>query len=192
MPGGFAALATALLVVGTLLLVSPIDQGRVSSTKMDSGTWLEVPVPASTSWTGSSVEVQLSWGTVDPPSSCTGYCPSRFGTSPANLTYLLVFDCGRASCASDGNYSVVGTTAQATGGSTGFVATPGHFYQVWLLVAPNDLPVPSTPVRYALETPIANGFFGAALIALGVSVALESARRWRRRANQAPLPHAYL
>lgn len=185
------ALATALIVVGALLLESPISEGRASSTTLNSGTWLDLPVPTSASWTGSSVDVQLSWGTVSPP-PYSGNCPDRCPAAPYNLTYLLVFDCGAAPCASTGNYSVVGSTAQATGGSTGFVATPGHFYQVWLLVAPADLPVPSTPVRYALETPILSGFFGVAMIAVGVGVGLEAPRRWRRQLKALTLQNSYL
>jgi hypothetical protein len=183
------AVVTALIVVGSALVGAPVSQGRVYTTLLDSGQWLDVPIPATASWTGSAVDVLLSWGTVYPP-GCTGLCgPSRYGYPPqvTNLTYLLIFDCGKQRCTLTGNYTFVGATEVDTGGNTGFVATPGHYYQVWLMASTNSTQVTSIPVRYALQGPILGGVFGAVGVAWGGLAAVEAAGRWwgRRKGGRA-------
>jgi hypothetical protein len=149
------ALSAGMIVAGARLIVAPIDQGRVYSTNLDSGQWLDVPVPVSTSWSGSAIYVQLSWGTAALPSNCFGVaCPSRDEPSPSNFTYLMVFDCGPTPCTWGRNYSYVGSTDLSPGGNSAYPGIPGHHYQVWLMGSSNSSRVTSVPVRYALETPI--------------------------------------
>jgi hypothetical protein len=179
---------TVAVLLGGLVFLSPIDQGPVSTAQLDSGTSVDVAVPRSTSWTGAPVDVLLSWGTTEPPSTCSGYCPSRFGPDPTNLTHLVVYDCGTAPCTGTGNYTLLGSTDAATGGSSGFPAAPGHHYQVWVWASQNTSPLTSTPVRYAVESPVLGGAAGAAMLVAGGSAMVAAVLRWRRRRSRTGAP----
>jgi hypothetical protein len=184
------AVATALIVVGSALAIAPIDQGTTYSTTLDSGQWLDIAVPTTAAWTGAPVDVLLSWGTAYQP-SCRGP-QACFSPPVGNVTSLLVLDCGLAPCTWDRNYSVIGSTEPEYGGSSGFVALPGHHYQVWLMAPVNASPGISVPVRYALETPILGGVFGAVGVAWGILAAVEAARRWRARRTGDAVEKAFL
>ncbi|MCI4327214.1 MAG: hypothetical protein L3K16_06245 [Thermoplasmata archaeon] len=173
------AVAAALILGGSVLVVTPLSQGSVSSTNLDSGQWLDVPVPRVSSWTGSPVDVLLSWGTVYVPRCEVGYYCLRYSPPLGNRTYLLVFDCGPAPCRFGVNYTFVGATDDGTGGNTGFVAIPGDHYQVWLMAETNDSPSTAIPVRFALQTPILGGVFGTVGVAWGAIAAIEAVRRWQ-------------
>jgi hypothetical protein len=189
------ALAATLVVVGSLLVTSPIEQGAVRSDRLNSGQWIDVPVPAATSWTGSSVDVLLSWGAVDAP-VCAGAagCPAH-SPSPSpqyEPTFLLVFDCGGSPCAANQNYTLVGSSDVATGGSAGFVATPSHHYQVWLLVPVNSSPQTLVPVRFALNTPLFGGYLGAGAVAGGIAAGLVAVVQGQRERRGRPSAKAFL
>ena len=164
-----------LVVLGSALLVAPLDQGPVTSTMVSSGSWVEVAVPSSASLVGASVEVLLSWGTLPAPCAPHGVNCIRPSIEQSNL---VVFDCGPGACADGGSYSLVGGTDAAMGGRAEFNATPGDHYeiQVWTdSGSPLGTPI---PVRYALVTPVLQGGFGAVLVALGALLALVTVRQW--------------
>ena len=167
------ALGTVGIVLGSVLLVTPVDARPLGSTTLVSGNWFDLAVPATASWTGQGVQVTLSWGS--PPPDCFRR-PTCYSPAP-EPTYLLVFDCGGAPCRPGVNYSYLGNTDTARyQGSSGFDAVPGHHYQVWAWDAYNVSSGPAVPVRYGLNTPVLGGFFGAGLIVAGVAGAAEGVR----------------
>jgi hypothetical protein len=161
------AVGIGLAVAGAFLLVAPIASTPYSVTHVVPGSWFELTVPRAASWTGAAVGVQIGWGTPLPPCAGSGVdCEI-----PYEPAFLMVYDCGEDTCSPVGNGSYVGTSETATNGSTGFMAIPGHNYQVWVWIASNSSDHGPVPVTYSLETPVLDGGFGAGLIGGGALVA---------------------
>lgn len=171
------ALAAVFLVLGPVLLVAPVHQGRAVRTSVASGTWFDVSVPTSSSWTGQGVQVGLGWGT---PGVVCPRSISCFEPAPRS-TYLIVFDCGTSTCEASANYSVVGNTDTVNfAGTSGFDAIPGHQYQVWAWDSGNVSSNLTIPVRYWLNTPLLGGAFGAGVIVVGAALAVLEVRHHLR------------
>ncbi|MCI4355811.1 MAG: hypothetical protein L3K18_01535, partial [Thermoplasmata archaeon] len=132
-------------------------------------------VPADTSWTGSPVDLELSWGALPPP--CPGFGVACQGEYPKSS--VQVYDCGATPCASNQTYPLLVSTNPAPGGNTEINATPGEHYQVWAWagsLAPSNTTI---RVRSAVDGPLFDGVFGAAMVGFGIEAAVVGAVQWR-------------
>lgn len=178
-----AAAGILLIPAGLAVTVAPISSGQPTTTAVIPGNWTSVEVPRLASFTGASVEVDLSW-------VVGNYC-AGFGCGPTRVSpdpvWLVVLDCGLGPCDPSSNGSIVGATAPSLFLSeTAFSASPGHDYQLWAFREHDPFTNwnTSVPVTWTVVAPPLGGFLGVTLAAFGVVAIVHSFRRlW-------PLPKA--
>jgi hypothetical protein len=181
------AAGICVVVVGAFLLVAPIAAGTVTSATIRVGESIDVSVPWTASISGTSVTVVLQLEGDGCPSTILPFqgadCP-WFGPLP----YLVVMDCGAASCQADRSYTVVGITPTTPPPAlVDFSADPGHSYELLAEPLTNGTDNASIAFDYALETPVLGGTAGAAAL-VGGAIAVVQGVRLPRPPLGAPVP----
>ena len=182
MLGRITALGSLLIIAGVYLVLAPIATTNPMSTSVPSATWVEVSVPSTSSLLGGPVELSLAWGVSN---VCRG---GPVCTNPSPQSYLIIFDCGTATCLPGVNYTLVGSTDAVYQGTTLFSVTPGHHYEVWacLVHFPGTKWNGSVPVSSHLEGPTLGGLLGWSSIGGGAVAVAYSIRPFRIPGDSGP------
>lgn len=167
-------------------MLGPVSSASPNSTTVLPGNFTAIDISELASFTGASVEVDLSWLSPNPCPSSIGCGPVPYGSIPSDA-YLVLFDCGVRPCSANNNGSAVGETSPMRWLSeTVFAATPGHHYELWGFRQHSfdSNWNASIPLTWTLVGPPFGGFLGVGFSALGVVFVVHSVRRlW-------PLPRA--
>ena len=143
-------------------MLVPIQTTPLEAASLADGEWTDAWVPPLANVHGGPVEIEVQWGTSQPP--CSGYCPNRYASPPFAIQ---VFDCGSSPCAGDLTYPEVGSSDYSSFTAVEFSATPNHHYQIWAhlgLGAGGEM-----ELQVSMVTPLFGAVAGLVLLAVGAA-----------------------